>query len=1508
MKIHKLYQTVIIIGIILLLLITMSASIYAKGEVDTSINQPMLASSQSADRLSTRLQPDRLNTPENITWHTFLGSIANDKVTALTTDEEGRIYVVGTSDASWGEPINPHSGGRDIFVAKFSRGGNLLWNNFFGDEGNNNPKAIAVDADERIYISGSSNHSWGQPISEHAGQQDIFAARLGAGGKLQWLNYFGSTGDDVANDMAIGSDGTIYLVGSSDAEWDDTSVTAHTADNDAVVLQISNDGKLVWHSFMGGTGFESGDAIGLDTNNNIYIAGTSSESWGDTILNDHNGDSRDAFIAKLNNQGELSWNRFVGNSEGSDAIEALTLDDFGNLYTAGYSWDGWGEPVSAFAGTGFFDAFVAKWTPDGDLEWHTFMGNTSQAADADRAYDIAYDETTGRIYVVGDSRGDSWGEPLDSFSGERDMFVARLDRNSGERVWETFLGGAEFDYGNGVTVDNNGNIYVGGYSQTDWGDSIIPYTGAEEGFLVRIPACLPKCSVVEAESESTETDDETATNADTSSTEVLSPQVIEEATRASQIVEEATATPVTNQSDEADEETPTPTATVINDEQTDSEETETTIQPSSTATSRPEDDTVESQDSTESSNDTESTASVTQDGTTVTTSQANTAESMSSTELLQDAEFLMSLSALGYNEVTLKGPYDVAEYTFSVPDSWEISDLAYILMEVSFVYNPIIGSGEIYTPTLFGNIIVAIDGETQKITPIQTAPLINSRYRVNIPLDMLNNSDKSQHVISVALDTSPSCTMPHDARLVIHPETTHITFTYDETPLNPDLAQYPAPFNDPQFNIERVNDQNVYLPKTSKIIIVLPEIPNQEELNSAVAIAARLGNLGALLVTVDGMSDQKLLEQIEAGTSPNAHFVVIGTPDRNKVVAKLNEWGTLPTLFRERSLGLTSQGPTTVQPNGELSYNLKVTNSTANEVNSLLLSNILPHDVALQGCNPLCQETTSGQEVTWFIKSLAPGETANFGITVRLSDTPNGTLLENTSILLNDQSEPINVNTWTTKINTDQASDDTTSILPNAPIGNYFLAQKGWNAAQSDGIIQAMSAPWDAKRAILVVTGLNDEAVSKAGQAMGVKQQLPGLLGTTALVDQIQLLTHTTASPNVSASLSKLGYSDQTMTGISTEASYSFDIPPGWRLSEGDTLFNLKFSHSQLIDFENSSLRVLFNGQPLAEMILTEESSQNGQLPVELPSLNTRSGRTNKITVQAHLEALDRCAALNSSWITLNGNSALNLKYLPNEVDDPDFDKFPVPFNQQTNLTNLLFVLPEAPIFIEWREAIRIAALIGQGSDGTIFAPKLALGTNWSESLLDDHHLVAIGRPSRNALLEQINDYLLQPFIVGTDMMRQELNNVSFRSLPDTNIGVVQITTAPGKNRALLVLTGTTDEAVSWAGDALQNRFRRLGSGNLAFVGKGSSSIIDATRLTESGTSEAVLEALPEFTEAPTADEATSAVEGDTENDTPLTITTTAERPRWLIALIGLAAVLIIATFALAYWQSQRSV
>jgi hypothetical protein len=393
--------------------------------------------------------------------------------------------------------------------------------------------------------------------------------------------------------------------------------------------------------------------------------------------------------------------------------------------------------------------------------------------------------------------------------------------------------------------------------------------------------------------------------------------------------------------------------------------------------------------------------------------------------------------------------------------------------------------------------------------------------------------------------------------------------------------------------------------------------------------------------------------------------------------------------------------------------------------------------------------------------------------------------------------------------------------------------------------------------------------------------------------------------PDIEATLVELGYSDKILQGATSQTDYSFEIPAGWRLSDGDASVELNFSHSQLIDYNNSSLRVMFNNYPLAETMLTEDSALNGNIKVDLPSTQAKTGRLNKITVQARLEALSSCTALDSNWLTLNGKSMLNLIYRKQDVENPGFDTYPLPFNQQPDLTNLMFVLPETPIFDEWRQAIRISATIGQGAEGSILAPKLFLGDNWSPDMLNNHHIVAIGRPSRNTLLQAINHVLLQPFVPGSDMLEQKLNDVVLHTLPGTSLGILQITRGPedGKH-GLLAVTGTTDEGVAWAGDALRRRFVKLNKGNLAFIQEEQVTTIDTNLLTNSGAREAIATSVPGFTEVD--EDVIESIEEDTTGMPTATETLDDNRPRWLIASVGLAAVLVIATLALAYWQNQR--
>jgi hypothetical protein len=155
----------------------------------------------------------------------------------------------------------------------------------------------------------------------------------------------------------------------------------------------------------------------------------------------------------------------------------------GNVYVVGYSPNTWGSPVRAYRGEA--DAFAAKLDNGGNLSWHTFLGGDED----DYGCHISTDGS-GIAYVVGYSRA-TWGSPANPFTIAPDAFIAGLD-SSGNLSWNTFLGGANTDYGYGVAADESGFVYVSGTSFSNWGMPIRSYTGSGDVFIAKLMVSLPK--------------------------------------------------------------------------------------------------------------------------------------------------------------------------------------------------------------------------------------------------------------------------------------------------------------------------------------------------------------------------------------------------------------------------------------------------------------------------------------------------------------------------------------------------------------------------------------------------------------------------------------------------------------------------------------------------------------------------------------------------------------------------------------------------------------------------------------------------------------------------------------------------------------------------------------------------------------------------------------------------------------------------------------------------------
>jgi len=413
-----------------------------------------------------------------LAWNTFPGG---GDCLGIAVDGSGSIYVAGSASATWGSPLRAYSAGSDLFVAKLSSTGTLVWNTFLGGSGDDAGGALnklGLDDNGNIYLGSSSTASWGSPVRPYTGGIDAWAAKLAPSGALLWNTFLGAGSTDTGNSMTVDGSGNVYLTGTTASTWGNPVRPHSGAAYDAYAAKISTSGTVLWNTFFGTTSNDQGFAIAVDGDGDVYAGGNSSATWGSPVRA-HSG-GRDAFVVKLTSSGAIVWNTFLGGNGGDDRTFGLAVDASDNVYATGESYAAWGNPVRAYSGGA--DDWAAKLASSGTLIWSTFLGGSgAESATSNYGIRVALDGT-GNLYAAGYSTS-SWGNPWRAYAGGTDGFAAKLSSSSGVLLWNAFLGGSGTDSARPIAVDSNGAVYVCGYSSAFWGD---PVNTNGTGFVAKL--------------------------------------------------------------------------------------------------------------------------------------------------------------------------------------------------------------------------------------------------------------------------------------------------------------------------------------------------------------------------------------------------------------------------------------------------------------------------------------------------------------------------------------------------------------------------------------------------------------------------------------------------------------------------------------------------------------------------------------------------------------------------------------------------------------------------------------------------------------------------------------------------------------------------------------------------------------------------------------------------------------------------------------------------------------
>lgn len=336
-----------------------------------------------------------------------------------------------------------------------------LWTRQFGTEFEDIGNDLVLDSGGSVLVTGTTGGDLDGEVNP--GGQAVFVTKYAADTSRAWTRVFGSVSTDTGRSVARDNADNVYVVGDTQG----TSFDGVVADGsfNGFVTKFNADGVRQWTGLFGTAGDEHAYGVATDAANNVYVVG---DTTGD-LNGENNAGGWDAFLTKFDSDGAHLWTRLLGTT-GSDTAYDVAVDDAGNVFVTGGTNGVLGVDPSPGDPLVNFDAFVAKYDPEGNQVWITQLGTSC----TEWANSVAAD-AGGNLYLVGKIYQCAFDGNV--ANGGYDAFVTYLN-DAGSPQWVRQFGTAADDNALGVTTDSLGNGYVTGYLDS------VDFTGDNEGHTV----------------------------------------------------------------------------------------------------------------------------------------------------------------------------------------------------------------------------------------------------------------------------------------------------------------------------------------------------------------------------------------------------------------------------------------------------------------------------------------------------------------------------------------------------------------------------------------------------------------------------------------------------------------------------------------------------------------------------------------------------------------------------------------------------------------------------------------------------------------------------------------------------------------------------------------------------------------------------------------------------------------------------------------------------------------
>ncbi len=339
----------------------------------------------------------KYNASGALVWGKQFGTPEYEYVEGVAADGANGAYVVGSSYGS----LAGSRGGSDATVRRYNKNGSVVWTRQFGSSTYDTAVDAAAYGSNTLYVVGSTLGN----LAGRVGSYDGFIRKYTASGSVSWTKQFGTTSEDLVNDVAVDGSGNAYVVGYTYGSLGRTN----GGGADMFIRKYNPSGGVSWTRQLHFSSYDYGSAVAV-YGSSVYLVGSY----------DYNNDSSDpdVRVVKYSTSGSAGWNVSFGPS-GADYVYDVTADGSGVAFA--------GTTYTSFAGTnqGSGDGYVYKLNNNGAYLWGKQLG-TSEYEQV-QAVLLRGSE----LYAAGRTNGVLGGVS----SGGSDAFIRQMRSSNGSTLW-----------------------------------------------------------------------------------------------------------------------------------------------------------------------------------------------------------------------------------------------------------------------------------------------------------------------------------------------------------------------------------------------------------------------------------------------------------------------------------------------------------------------------------------------------------------------------------------------------------------------------------------------------------------------------------------------------------------------------------------------------------------------------------------------------------------------------------------------------------------------------------------------------------------------------------------------------------------------------------------------------------------------------------------------------------------------------------------------------------------